>query len=91
MLMEIGNMPYPLTRGDQHWELELEFIYVPITPAQIYGPPELCEPAHGGEILTLEAFDDQNNPFDFTPSEIEEALAWIEHNYNFSRDHTNYN
>lgn len=84
MATKLGIMPYSLSRGDLHWELELEFTYSPLTPAQTYGPPELCEPAFGGELFTLDAYDDQNNLFELTPDELVEARAWIEANYDFA-------
>jgi len=46
-------------------------------PAQVWGPPELCSPAEGGE---LESFDATANgkPFELNASELDtaEELLW---------------
>lgn len=42
-------------------EFEVEFSSTPYVPAKIYGPPELCHPAEGGEVeiesITIGGFE----------------------------------
>jgi hypothetical protein len=83
--MPTGTTTYTLTRGEEQFDLELEFTYDPIIPAQTYGPPEDCSPAEGGEITHIKAWFD-GRKFELLPEEYEGIERWLYDNYAFDDD-----
>lgn len=51
-------LAYTLTRGEDEIDIDVEYTVSRFYPAQLYGPPEHCSPAEGGDVETLDAFFD---------------------------------
>lgn len=76
------EITYTLTRGDDEFDLTIEYSVARYYPAQTYGPPEHCSPAEGGEIEEFEATLD-GEPFALTAEEQAaiEAHIYDTHDY----------
>ncbi len=65
-------------------ELDLDVIYTitPIIPAKLFGPPEHCHPAEGGEI---ELFSVKHNGLSLklTEDQLQKLREWITDNHDF--------
>lgn len=74
---------YELERGEDTFDLEIEYTTSRFYPAQTYGPPEDCEPASGGEIETLIAYFD-NKKFELTDEEYAKVEEYLYENTDYS-------
>ena len=71
---------YELERGEEYFDIEIEFTTSRYYPARTYGLPEDCYPAEGGEIETITAYFD-GKKFDLTDDEIDAMTEWLYANH----------
>lgn len=76
---------YELQRGDEYFDLEIEFTTSRYYPAITYGLPEDCEPASGGEIQTMQAWCG-GEKFELTDDEYAEVEKYIYENHDYSEE-----
>lgn len=74
---------YELERGEEYFELDIEFTTSRYYPAITYGLPEDCEPASGGEIETLVAYFD-GKKFDLSDDERAKVEEYLYENTDYS-------
>ena len=74
---------YELKRGEEYFDLEIEFTTSRYYPAVTYGLPEDCSPAEGGEIETITAYLD-GKEFSLSDDETDAIIAWLYANHDFS-------
>lgn len=81
------SMNYTLTRGEDDFELELDYSVSPYVAARTYGPPEDCSPAEGGEIEELD-ITHNGDPFTVTDKEMQaiERHIYGHHDYEVDDD-----
>lgn len=79
------SINYTLERGDDVFELEIEYTVAPYYPAQTYGPPEHCCQDEGGEIeeMTVRC---GIKPFTLTALEEREVEEWIYEHHDYEAD-----
>lgn len=80
-----GMINYELERGDEFFDLEIEFTTSRYYPAVTYGPPENCSPAEGGEVEAMQAYCD-GKKFEMTEDEWSEVEQYIYDNYDYSEE-----
>lgn len=82
------TLTYELERGEDLFELELEYEVAPYDPGNSWGPPELCEPPSGGEVEELSATLN-GKPFELTDDEAAKIEDWIteHHDYDEADDY----
>lgn len=79
------SISYTLARGDDEFELDIEYSVAPFDPGCSSGPPEFCEPPSGGEIEELEVVYDGER-FALTREEEERVTDWLYRNHDYSED-----
>ncbi|MDW9880508.1 hypothetical protein GOA90_25315 [Sinorhizobium meliloti] len=77
---------YVLTRGDDEFELDIEYDINPIDPGCTSGPPELCYPPEGGDVTDIEATLD-GEPFSLTDAEEQAICSHIEETHDHTDDY----
>lgn len=82
------SINYTLTRGDDEFELDIEYSVAPYDPGCSYGLPENCEPPSGGEIEEMSVVHD-GDEFALTPEETEavEQHIYQTHDYDDGGDY----
>lgn len=68
---------YVLTRGDEEFELVIEYDINPYDAGCVSGPPEHCYPPEGGDVTDLRATLD-GNVFELLAVEEREIIEHIE-------------
>lgn len=82
---------YTLTRGDEDFELEVEYSTSPYDPGNTYGLPEDCEPPSGGEIEEMTVtLAGETAEFPLTDAEMAALEKWLYENTDYSDDGGDY-
>ena len=76
----MNTLAYELWRGDECFDLEIEYTLSPYDPGRIYGRPEDCYPHEGGEIEDLEVFLD-GREFSLFPGEQGKIEKFVYENH----------
>lgn len=80
---------YLLVRGDEEFELEIEYDIDPYDPGVTSGRPEICYPPEGGCVTDMIQTLD-GKPFEITDAEDEEITRHIERTHDHSYDPGDY-
>ena len=74
------DISYELYRGDEEYDLLIDFMITPYDPGCTYGPPENCYPPEGGEIYDVFAFLD-GREFSLFDGELQAIERYIHENF----------
>lgn len=83
--MSGGTISYTVTRGDEAFELHVEYEVAAYDPGSSWGLPEDSEPPSGGEIETL-AVSLDGKQFDLTDDETSALERHIYETHDYSDD-----
>ena len=82
-------MNYCLERGDNEFELVIDYDINPYDPGRTSGPPEDCYPPEGGDVTDLRATLD-GKPFELTSDEENKICAHIQQTHDHNEDDGGY-
>lgn len=78
----MSTLAWTVQRGGDEIDVEVLYTLEPYYPARIYGPPEDCYPAEGGDVEELAAYLD-GKEFALSAAEITEIEAHIYDNHEY--------